>query len=53
MTCKLNEGITLKSETGLQLWKTWMVVVMVMMTISVGLEKVLEYKSFSLRESVL
>jgi hypothetical protein len=42
---EVKDSIRLEYERGLQLWKTWL-----LMWTSVRLGKVLEYKSFSLRE---
>jgi len=44
-------SMKLRSQVGLQLRKTLMMMMMMMMCTSVGLEKVLEHKSISHRES--
>jgi len=51
MMWKSKKSFRLKSQISLQILKTWTIVVVVVMCTSVELEKVLEYKSFSQRES--
>jgi hypothetical protein len=51
---KPKNSIRLKSQTGVQLWKTWMMMMMMMMMrASIGLRNVLGYKKFCHRESRL
>jgi len=45
MMCKSKNNNRLKSQIGLQVWRTWII----MVWISVGLGKVLEYESFIYR----